>query len=125
MQVVSDEKGLQLSYEGDGTKIKLTDLLKEKVMSHHEEGKKMVMGIRPEDLSIAAPDTKNCLHGSIYVIENIGKHKIIDVQLAGDIITRVRVAPKEKFSIGENVAVSFDFEMIRLFDRESSNSIMY
>ena len=125
MQVVSDEKGLQLSYEGDGTKIKLTDLLKEKVMSHHEEGKKMVMGIRPEDLSIVAPDTKNCLHGSIYVIENIGKHKIIDVQLAGDIITRVRVTPKEKFSIGENVAVSFDFEMIRLFDRESSNSIMY
>ncbi len=123
-QVVSDKHGLHLRYEGDGAKIKLTELLKEKITSHHEEGKKLVLGIRPEDLSIAAPDTKNCINGSVYVIENMGNHKIVDVQLAGDIITRVRVVPKEKFSIGENVALSFDFEMARLFDSESGDSIM-
>jgi ABC-type sugar transport system ATPase subunit len=55
----------------------------------------------------------------------MGNHKIIDVKTAGDSTIRVRVAPKVKTEIGDNVAISFNMDMVRLFDAESGESIMY
>ncbi len=125
MQAIPDSGSISLKFTGDGTSISIPDFLQEKVKSHHEEDRKLVLGIRPEDLSLESPGTTNTISGKVYVIENMGNHKIVDVELSGGTTIRVRVAPKVVADIGDNVAVSFNMEMVRLFDAESGESIMY
>lgn len=125
MKAIPEGGSISLKFAGDGTVIEIPDYLQEKVKSHHEEGKELILGIRPEDLSLASPGTKNTIGGKVYVIENMGNHKIVDVELAGNSTIRVRVAPKMKADIGDNVAISFNMEMVRLFDAGSGDSIMY
>jgi multiple sugar transport system ATP-binding protein len=125
MKALPSGGAIELEYEGDGSRIRISKALQEKVRSHHEEGRELVLGIRPEDVALGSPNTKNGISGQVYVLENMGNHKIVDVKLGGDLTIRVRVAPKVKTNIGDNVVVTFDMEMVRLFDAESGDSIMY
>lgn len=125
MQVILEGGVISLIFEGDRTAMSIPEFLQDKVKSHHEEDRKLILGIRPEDVTLESPGTENTIGGKVYVLENMGNHKIVDVELAGGTTIRVRVVPKVKISIGDNVAVSFNMEMVRLFDAENGNSIMY
>jgi len=127
MQAFSEKGIVSLKYQDDGTviSISISDHLQKNVKSHHEEGRKLIFGIRPEDVILESSGTENTIKGKVYVIENMGNHRIVDVQLTGETMIRVRVAPKVKIKIDDNIAVSFNMEMIRLFDAENGNSIMY
>ncbi len=125
MQAFSEAGNISLKYKGNGTAISIPDYLQDKVKSHQEEGRELILGIRPEDVTIDSPGSASTINGTIYVIENMGNHRIVDIKLAGGTVLRARVAPKENIKIDDNVAVSFNMEMVRLFDAENGNSIMY
>ena len=125
MQATTSGGALALTCCDDETIIRIPDDLQEKVRAHDEVGKKLILGIRPEDLSLVPESADNTLKGQIYVIENMGNHKILDIELKGGTTIRVRVAPKVKTDIGDNVSIAFDMEMVRLFDADSGDSIMY
>ena len=112
---------ITLEYRGDGTIIDIPNYLQNQVSEQVHE---LILGIRPEDLTLETPGTANTIPGRIYVIENMGKHKIIDVELAGATTLRVRSSPKAAAGVGENVSISLRMEMVRLFDAESGDSVM-
>lgn len=115
---------VKLKYLGDGTEINIPDYMEKKV----EDNKnllKVTWGVRPEDVSIVADGTENSLRGSVFVVENMGNHKIIDIKLKDGTLVRVRELPKSDFGIGDNVSITFDMKMVRLFDTESGESMLY
>ncbi len=88
-----------------------------------EESKDLVLGVRPEDVMVCDENTENSLKGEVYVIENMGAHYIVDVKY-GDEIIRVRTSPTERPNIGEILSIRFDMKRVRLFDKETEDSIM-
>jgi multiple sugar transport system ATP-binding protein len=124
METVKKDGETALKFIGDGTEIVLPDYLKEKV-NKNSGLTNVTWGIRPEDASIVSEGTENTLKGSVFVIENMGNHKIIDVKLKNDTLVRVRELPKCELGIGDNVNIAFDMKMVRLFDTVSGDSIIY
>jgi len=85
--------------------------------------KKLVLGVRPEDVSFSMKKEESSLTVKVYVIEETGSYNIIDVNLGSEMI-KVRTLPIVKPSIGETAYVSFDMKRISIFDKETESSIL-
>jgi inositol-phosphate transport system ATP-binding protein len=81
-----------------------------------------LLGIRPEDLALVAPDQGD-LGGEIYVIEPSGREKLVDVQ-SGEKVFRVVAHPGFDGSIGDAVGLRFDRDRLHLFDREAETRLL-
>ena len=82
---------------------------------------KAVMGIRPEDCSVAAP-SEGTLTGQIYTNELIGDHALVTVDWGGDQISIK--APKE-FSgqQGDEVGVIIPSDKLFIFDQSTGHRV--
>jgi multiple sugar transport system ATP-binding protein len=117
----ADNDHITLKMTSDGTVISLPKELQTRFK--FQENKDLVLGVRPEDVIICGENTENVLKVNVFVIENMGAHYIVDVKY-GDEIIRVRTSPTERPNIGEILSIRFDMERIRLFDKETEESIM-
>jgi multiple sugar transport system ATP-binding protein len=83
----------------------------------------LLLGIRPEHLTLGLPATKN-LHGTVETVEALGNDTYIAVKLQGlepaDLTVQVRVSPDKVVAVGEEVWLSVAIDKIHLFDRETS-----
>lgn len=84
--------------------------------------KSLLMGIRPEHLTIGLPATKN-FHGIVETVEALGNDtyiavKIIDLDRS-DLTVQVRVSPDKIVAIGEEVWLSATTDKIHLFDPDT------
>ena len=93
----------------------------------------LLLGIRPEHLTLGLPATKN-FHGSIETVEALGNDTYIAVRVseldlstegagAKDLILQVRVSPDKEVKIGEEVWLSVATDKIHIFDRETTLAI--
>jgi multiple sugar transport system ATP-binding protein len=82
----------------------------------------LVMGIRPEHLTIGLPATKN-FHGIVETVEALGNDTYIAVKVQdleqADLTLQVRVAPDKLVAVGEEVWLSVAIDKIHLFDRDT------
>ncbi|WP_295620240.1 ABC transporter ATP-binding protein [Chamaesiphon sp. GL140_3_metabinner_50] len=83
----------------------------------------LLMGIRPEHLTLGLPATKN-FHGIIETVEALGNDTYIGVKILDleptDLILNVRVSPDKVVTIGEEVWLSATTDKIHLFDRDTT-----
>jgi multiple sugar transport system ATP-binding protein len=84
--------------------------------------KPLLMGIRPEHLTLGLPATKN-FHGIIETVEALGNDTYIGVKILDldgtDLHMQVRVSPDRVVSIGEEVWLSATTDKIHLFDLDT------
>jgi multiple sugar transport system ATP-binding protein len=84
--------------------------------------KSLLMGIRPEHLTLGLPATKN-FHGKIETVEALGNDTYIAVKILDldrvDLIVQIRVAPDKLVAIGEEVWLSATNDKIHLFDPDT------
>jgi multiple sugar transport system ATP-binding protein len=82
----------------------------------------LVMGIRPEHLTLGLPATKNFC-GIVETLEALGNDTYISVKVRdlapADLILQVRVSPDRSVKIGEKVWLSTTTDKIHLFDRDT------
>jgi multiple sugar transport system ATP-binding protein len=85
--------------------------------------RELLLGIRPEHLTLGLPATKN-LHGRVETVEALGNDTYIAVKLQdlepADLTVQVRVSPDKVVAVGEDVWLSVAIDKIHLFDRETS-----
>jgi inositol-phosphate transport system ATP-binding protein len=81
-----------------------------------------LLGIRPEDLRIVAPD-RGDLRGEIYVIEPSGREKLVDVQ-SGEKVFRVVAEPGFHGEIGDAVGLHLERDSLHLFDSDSDKRLL-
>jgi multiple sugar transport system ATP-binding protein len=86
-------------------------------------GRSLLLGIRPEHLTLGLPAGKN-FHGEIETVEALGNDTYISVKLQdlnrADLMVNVRVAPDKSIAVGEDVWLSVATDKIHLFDPDTT-----
>ncbi|GAW90944.1 TOBE domain-containing protein [Calderihabitans maritimus] len=93
----------------------------EKRFAKKKSGERLTLGIRPEDVVVGKGES-DLIRGEIYVVEPLGRDKLVDVKLGGN---RIKLIASRDFqgNAGENVGVSLNVANIHLFDKESGKSL--
>jgi multiple sugar transport system ATP-binding protein len=88
---------------------------------------RIVMGIRPEHIQIAAPADPNSLRGRVILIENLGMHYLVSVEIhntrSGKTILRVLI-PSDRRWHTEDIALMIPPQHIHWFDINTGNSLL-
>jgi multiple sugar transport system ATP-binding protein len=89
-------------------------------------GRSILMGIRPEHLTIGLPATKN-FHGIVETVEALGNDTYIAVKIQNleqpNLTLQVRVAPDRFVAVGEEVWLSVAIDKVHLFDQDTGLAI--
>lgn len=84
----------------------------------------IVLGIRPEDVTFAKPEDQQTIQGRIYLVQNLGMHNLISVQVNGSSLITIRaLLPTNLTWEGEEVTLAIPQESIHWFDTKSGNRL--
>jgi multiple sugar transport system ATP-binding protein len=87
------------------------------------QGRSLLLGIRPEHLSLGASANKN-FHGVVESVEALGNDTYIAVKILdldrSDILLQARVSPDRSVEVGEEVWLSVTIDKIHLFDPDTA-----
>ncbi len=85
-------------------------------------GQTVLLGIRPENVALAAEVQLNCLRAQVLVVEPLGSHKLLTMQV-GSSLAKVSVPPDQQISPADEVWLHFDAEKIRWMDADTGEAI--
>jgi multiple sugar transport system ATP-binding protein len=80
------------------------------------------LGIRPEDIHLAAPGAAATLSGEVYVVEPMGNETLVDMRF-GDQRLTLRAPKGFSAAIGSNLGVGFDAADACFFDQSGSTKV--
>jgi len=84
----------------------------------------VIMGIRPEDVTILPASAGEGVLGEVYVVEPLGRDDLVDVHI-GDASVHVLADPTLNAKIGDPVRLSFNTEKVQFFDPETEDSLLW
>ena len=121
----------------DGDKVTLTvgenvlnvpDEEKQVLIDGGYDGKTVVLGIRPENISddpaFLAANEDHTVSTTIKVREMLGAEVFLYFDVAGTQMT-ARVAPDSPLKTGSEAKLAFDMEKIHLFDKETEKNLLH
>jgi ABC-type sugar transport system ATPase subunit len=82
-------------------------------------GQQVVLGVRPQDLTLATQPTEGGTVGRVWVVELIGSEKLVDVDLGGKRRLTVQVPASVSVGDDETVRIWIDPERVHVFDAVS------
>ncbi len=82
-------------------------------------GKPLILGVRPEDITLRRDSPPDFEPVEVYVVEPLGAETIIDVVLAGNPF-KARTLPTFTAKIGETLSMRLDQARSHLFDAETT-----
>jgi multiple sugar transport system ATP-binding protein len=93
------------------------------------EGRDVIVGIRPEEFSLAADGAANTLSGTVDVVEHLGSEQLVYVQLPGAMVpetaetkgSTARIPAAASVKSGERVTLAVDVAKIHVFDAATGN----
>ena len=91
-------------------------------------GKKVILGIRPEKISLVteANEGENILSGKVEITENMGSDAFIYFKIGkDDFKLKTNSLSYTKIKYGSDISVKFNTDNICIFDIESDNNILY
>ena len=117
--------------DGEGAKIMLTDGAAAKLKdSCAEDGKAVVIGIRPEHIKVVKEAGEGTIKGTIDVSEMMGSEYYLHITAAGkDVVLRVPMTDlpvefKAGVPYGSEINFTFPAELIHMFDPESEANML-
>jgi multiple sugar transport system ATP-binding protein len=84
---------------------------------------RVVLGIRPEDITLRAQAEDGDMQGEVYAVEPLGDRSIYDVRLGKNIV-RIKTAPTVSLDPGTPVYLGVNLDRIHLFDPKTDMAIM-
>jgi multiple sugar transport system ATP-binding protein len=87
----------------------------------------IVLGIRPEHIRIAEPEDANAIRGRVSLVENLGMHYLVSVQIQSSLADTPRVRaliPSDRSWNSEAIALTFPSQNIHWFDVDTGNSLL-
>jgi len=79
------------------------------------DSRRLIFGIRPEDILIDAAQGEGSIKGKVYVVETLGGYNIIEVEVGGRLLI-VKAESSLEPLIGQEIRIRFRSEKIHLFD---------
>src|SRR5262249_567533 len=80
------------------------------------------LGIRPEDIHLAAPGAASTLTGEVYVVEPMGNETLVDVRFGEERLT-LSAAKGFTAAIGSTLGVGFDTADACFFDQQGLTKV--
>jgi ABC-type sugar transport system ATPase subunit len=84
----------------------------------------VIMGIRPEDVSVSRAPAPGSLSGEIYVVEPLGRDDLVTVRIAGAEIHAL-ADPALNLQMGETVHLNCNSERVQFFDPQTERSLLW
>jgi multiple sugar transport system ATP-binding protein len=85
-------------------------------------GKDVILGVRPEDMTVVWEPTDEAVPSNVYMTEPLGKENLLTLKL-GDLLVKASVSGRLSPKIDERVYLRFSPEAIHVFDRDSEEAI--
>ena len=130
---MSVEDGRTVLYPGGselGKKVYL-DGERGELVRQKENGKKVILGIRPEDIyeyeeAVEKGFVQNCqgLEETVVTREMLGAEVILYYE-SQERTHAVRLSPENQTQVGEKITLYFDTEKIHVFDMETEENLFY
>jgi multiple sugar transport system ATP-binding protein len=94
----------------------------ERIVPEFRDGD-VLLGVRPLDIKLAGPDSKNCVAGIVSNFEPGCEHSIIEVNVAGaDVL--VQCSPDNQLKEGDTIDLDLISSRFHLFDADTENSVL-
>lgn len=87
-----------------------------------KNGQPILLGIRPENLTLAPSSQANTIRARVQVVEPLGSHKLLTMQVGAEIV-KVSVPPDQRVAPQEDVFLHFDPDKIRWMDATTGEAI--
>lgn len=81
----------------------------------------VVLGVRPEDISISKNEIAGSMAAEVYTIEPLGLKTIVDLQI-GETVFKATVAPSFDVQFKEKVWLTFARDKIHVFDKSTGHA---
>jgi ABC-type sugar transport system ATPase subunit len=88
------------------------------------EGKSVILGARPQHISLFETPKDGALKGNIYAVERLGKETVVIVQYKGEYKIKAIVTPPFNLGMGDKVNVLPQAEHIYLFDSNTNKNLL-
>ncbi len=90
---------------------------------HARNGRSVTVGVRPENLSLVAPDSAEAtLKAKVNLVEPLGAKDVVHVTIDHQDV-RVIATPGMRPRIGEQVGIVFDRQRLHVFDDETGEAV--
>jgi ABC-type sugar transport system ATPase subunit len=76
----------------------------------------LVLGVRPQDVSMGRPGDPDTVPGKVWMVELIGSERLIEVEVAPKVRVTAEVRASHRAARDDNVAVRLDPAQLHLFD---------
>jgi multiple sugar transport system ATP-binding protein len=77
---------------------------------------RLTLGIRPQDVRLAAPEEPHAIPGTVWMTELIGSERLIEVEVAPKLRITAEVRSEIRAALNDAAAVAFDPARVHLFD---------
>ncbi|MFB6139118.1 MAG: ABC transporter ATP-binding protein [Halosimplex sp.] len=109
--------------EGDAFDYRLSDEHLDQVHQYAEDGERLILGIRPENIRLTDEPGENAIEAHLDVREPIGSDNYLYFTI-GDEECRVRVPGDVKPTVGTDLTIEFDEENFHLFREETGRNVL-
>lgn len=99
----------------------ISDQLKKEIMEDATSSE-LILGVRPQDISIHEKQIPNSIGTEVYALEPLGHETIFDLKL-GEQILKACTHPTETIRFGQKVWMTFDMEKIHVIDKKTEKAI--
>ena len=134
-RITSDELHAVVGIDGDKVTLKVGDNVlnvpdeeKQVLIDGGYDGKTVVLGIRPENISddpaFLAENQDHAVKTTIKVHEMLGAEVFLYFDVNGTQMT-ARVHPDSPLRAGSDATLAFDMEKIHLFDKETEKNLLH
>jgi len=101
----------------------MLDVSEFKEIKKNATSSELVIGIRPEHITLSREPAEGAIKAKVYVIEPLGRKVIVNLQV-GDTIFKVEEDPKFKSEPGEEVWMIFNRDKLYIFDKKTGKTIV-
>jgi multiple sugar transport system ATP-binding protein len=93
------------------------------VVRKNSSGPEVILGIRPEDVSVTKKREPGSIEASVYVVEPIGDSVIVDANVGKNLL-KARAGASFVAEIEEKVYLTFNQSKIHVFDKKQQTAIL-
>jgi len=94
-----------------------------KEIKEHATSSEIILGVRPQDISLHEKQMPNSISTEVYAMEPLGSEAIIDLKL-GDMIIKAVTPPTYRTRPGDTAWIVFDMNRIHILDKKTEKAIV-
>jgi multiple sugar transport system ATP-binding protein len=90
---------------------------------------RIILGIRPEHVSLAQADEEPTIQAEVFLVENLGMHNLVSLKLENrstdSLVARALLPTDRNYASGEQLPLVFPMQSIHWFDAQTGDAYRY